>query len=186
MEKFPALNTCLVLQSSRVFSASFTMSIKTGRTTHSDFVALLVDATADDNCELLQLIDGSEKMLVSCIVDVWGGDELGVMNVIRFSRLPVDVVACWVCFFHKFKSCECSMCLKRQSSCCWFDNEMRRWSHCWSGGKRRKKVKTEQYIFHRESSMNSRRGKISINFGSCNIPIKTPRNATLYGAIEWM
>lgn len=130
--KFDSINqftlhssTCLVLQSSRAFKAKFTISTKTGRTTHSDF----------GRCRWTLLIDDSGgSRWVGC------GDELGVMIWIRFCLLdPWQDFS--VCLLHKFKFCEFSMCFNRQSSCCWFVNEMNLFH--W-----KKEIKRRKYFRH--------------------------------------
>lgn len=109
-----AIKTCLVLQSSLAFKAKFTISTNTGKTTHSDFGLC--------RCWTLLIDDSGGSLWVG------GGDELGVMIWIRFCLL-VPWHDFSVCLLHKFKFCECSMCFSKQSSCCWFVNEMNRF-HC--------------------------------------------------------
>lgn len=105
-----------VLQSSRDFKASLTMSTKTGRTTHS-ILGLC--------CKAL-LIDGSN------VLWALGWNELGVTIWTCFCFLVLiwmPLLDVSVCLLHKFKFWEFSMCFNKQSSCCWFDNEMNRF-HC--------------------------------------------------------
>lgn len=113
--------TYRVLQSSLAFKANFTISTNTGRTTHSNlfppFITFIVDDDEDDGW-VLMMDDDSVNSFAGCC---GGGDELGVIIWIRFAFLPT----LWltfdfsVCLLHKFKFCECSMWVKRQSSWCW-------------------------------------------------------------------
>lgn len=110
-----------MLQSSRAFKANFTISIKLGNATQSNF------------CFCWTLIDGSGASVRGMLID----DEFVVMLWIRFCLFPLllTLPPCIsnklfsVCFFHKFKFWEFSICFWRHSRCCLFA-AVTKWFHC--------------------------------------------------------
>lgn len=115
----PFMATHRVLQSSRAFKANLTMSTNTGNTTHSSFGLWC--------CNLV--IDGVFWLLWVGVVAVAPSERIWICFRSLIELLLSPLLAVSVCLLHKFRSCECSMCFNKQSSCCWFVNGTKRF-HC--------------------------------------------------------
>lgn len=116
----PFIDFYLVLQSSLALNANLTISTNTGRTTHSSFGFWFCNLVIDDDVVGVRWVGVSVEFGEM----IWICFRSFFMQLLLRPLLDVSV-----CLLHKFKSCECSMCFNKQSSCCWFVNGTKRF-HC--------------------------------------------------------